>query len=606
MVVQHNLTAMNSQRQLGITTGAQAKSTEKLSSGYKINRAADDAAGLSISEKMRRQIRGLTQASSNAEDGISSVQTAEGALNEVHDMLQRMDELATKAANGTQSEDDRQNIQDEIDQLLTEIDRVSETTKFNETYLLKGDENGATKSINMKGHDAGLNGELTKITDDKYTFKAGALSIGDQVKIGGTEYTIAEQSSVKAVMADGGKLYKADGTIDNTSYPSVQEALDANVYKSVKGKTDTTTSDATLTVTDGKVKLEAASADKTFYTVTDGKQGKVGVNEAINVKVKAGNELYSAGVKGAIGAGNILNPDGVYYKASATQTLTASANGANTVDSSMAGKQLIDTNTGDIYTLAAGDDLTTKLGSSWGTTDPGNTMTLASNYKVIEAATDTEMELSLSTTKTFTEIEGDAKATATDLEMAAGKEITKTDAYKLMGEELKVANQIGVDDPSSVSIDSDGKGNFTINTGTTKVARALSFNLHVGADADMNNKISVDIETMNTSYLGLKGLNVKDETGKAATYAIDSIEDAIKKVSEQRSALGAVQNRLEHTIKNVDNVVENTTAAESQIRDTDMAAEMVRYSNNNILAQAGQSMLAQANQSNQGVLSILG
>ena len=141
MVVQHNLTAMNSNRMLGITTKSQAKSTEKLSSGYKINRAADDAAGLSISEKMRKQIRGLTQASSNAQDGISAVQTAEGALNEVQDMLQRMNELAVKAANGTQSEDDRSYIQNEIDQLTTEIDRVAETTKFNETYLLKGDQN---------------------------------------------------------------------------------------------------------------------------------------------------------------------------------------------------------------------------------------------------------------------------------------------------------------------------------------------------------------------------------------------------------------------------------------------------------------------------------
>ena len=138
MVVQHNLQAMNSNRMLGITQGALSKSTEKLSSGYKVNRAADDAAGLAISEKMRKQMRGLTQASANAEDGISSVQTAEGALTEVHDMLQRMNELAVKAANGTNSASDRSYIQDEIDQISQEIDRVAETTKFNETYLLKG------------------------------------------------------------------------------------------------------------------------------------------------------------------------------------------------------------------------------------------------------------------------------------------------------------------------------------------------------------------------------------------------------------------------------------------------------------------------------------
>ena len=148
MVVQHNLTAMNANRMLGITQGTLSKSTEKLSSGYKINRAADDAAGLSISEKMRKQIRGLTQASLNAEDGISAVQTAEGALNEVQDMLQRMNELAVKASNGTNSEDDRNYIQDEIDQLVTEIDRVAETTKFNESYLLKGKETTKLNTIN--------------------------------------------------------------------------------------------------------------------------------------------------------------------------------------------------------------------------------------------------------------------------------------------------------------------------------------------------------------------------------------------------------------------------------------------------------------------------
>ena len=145
MVVQHNMQAMNANRMLGVTTGQQAKSTEKLSSGFKINRAADDAAGLSISEKMRKQIKGLNKASSNAQDGISAVQTAEGALTEVHSMLQRMNELATQASNGTNSDTDRKAIQDEIDQLTTEIDRVAETTKFNETYLLKGD--GTTKNL---------------------------------------------------------------------------------------------------------------------------------------------------------------------------------------------------------------------------------------------------------------------------------------------------------------------------------------------------------------------------------------------------------------------------------------------------------------------------
>ena len=179
------------------------------------------------------------------------------------------------------------------------------------------------------------------------------------------------------------------------------------------------------------------------------------------------------------------------------------------------------------------------------------------------------------------------------------------DAYKLMAKELETASNIGADDDKKASVTNNHDGTFTITEGKAEVSAKLSFSLHVGADADMTNKINVDIESMSAAGLGIKGLNVEDTTGMAATYAIDAIADAVAKVSEQRSALGAVQNRLEHTIANVDNVVENTTSAESRIRDTDMAETMVEYSKNNILAQAGQSMLAQANQANQGVLSLL-
>ena len=186
--------------------------------------------------------------------------------------------------------------------------------------------------------------------------------------------------------------------------------------------------------------------------------------------------------------------------------------------------------------------------------------------------------------------------------------ITIEKAYELASKELLAANQIG-DTEGSAKVENlnaaKADGSFKITLGQAKVANALSFNLHVGSDADMTNKIQVNIETMNSSYLGIKGLNVNDDSGIAGTYAIDAISDALQKVSDQRSSLGAVQNRLEHTIDNLDNVVENTTSAESRIRDTDMAKEMVNYSKNNILAQAGQSMLAQANQSNQGVLSLL-
>ena len=234
MVVQHNMQAMNANRMLNITTGAQSKSTEKLSSGYRINRAADDAAGLTISEKMRKQIRGLDQASTNAQDGVSSVQTAEGALTEVHSMLQRMNELAVQAANGTNSkESDRQAIQDEIDQLTTEIDRVAETTKFNEIYLLKGDSNGGTKNVFMKGHDAGLKGTLTDSAKTA-TFVMDDLKAGDKVTIAGKEYSIGSTvADAKGSFAAAAKDEKV--TVDGVEYTVAENAgaADAGANKIV-------------------------------------------------------------------------------------------------------------------------------------------------------------------------------------------------------------------------------------------------------------------------------------------------------------------------------------------------------------------------------------
>jgi flagellin len=424
MVVQHNMQAMNSSRMLGTTSGQQAKSTEKLSSGYKINRAADDAAGLTISEKMRKQINGLDRASTNAQDGVSAVQTAEGALTEVHSMLQRMNELAVQASNGTNSKSDRDAVQSEVDQLSTEIDRVAETTKFNETYLLKGDSStAATKTVTFGFKDAGIaskfltvkdnfdNADAADSTKTQVTVNKAALTAGSTINIGGNDYTIASD-----VAGDSAKPY--------------------------------------------------------YVAASDMTAGVSNKNASIISGTKAVELIQNA---------------------------------------------LIDAN---------------KIG--------------ATNSVAVDAA--------------VTGANGGALAADTT---------------------------------------------FDITKGTNTTAKDLSFNLHVGADSDMTNKIGVNIEAMDTKNLGISKLNVTDTTGTAATYAIDAIADAVQKVSSQRSSLGAVQNRLEHTISNLDNIVENTTSAESRIRDTDMADEMVNYSKNNILAQAGQSMLAQANQSTQGVLSLL-
>ena len=483
MVVQHNMQAANANRMLNVTTSAQAKSTEKLSSGYRINRAADDAAGLTISEKMRKQIRGLDQASTNAQDGVSSVQTAEGALTEVHSMLQRMNELATQAANGTNSKDsDRQAIQDEIDQLTTEIDRVSETTKFNETYLLKGDK-GATKNFYMTGHDAGLKGTLTDGAKSA-TFVMDDLKAGDKVTIGGKEYSIGSTTAdVKAEIKEPAANGTTSVTIDGNTYDIIKAAGGTTVCK---GGTTTALTAADL-----------GGTGNANATVND-LQGLVKDGSKVTISGKEYTAMTDA-----------KKADG-----------TAGTDGVDDDDSSV---------------------------------------------------------------------------------------ISKSVAEDKIAAELTSANNIGtVDHAATVAkTAANGKTTYTITKGYATVADTLSFNLHVGADADMTNKINVSIDSMDSASLGIKGLNIKDDSGNAATYAVDAISDAISKVSSQRSALGAVQNRLEHTINNLDNVVENTTTAESRIRDTDMASEMVNYSKNNILAQAGQSMLAQANQSTQGVLSLL-
>ena len=446
MVVQHNITAMNANRMLGVTTTGQSKSTEKLSSGYRINRAADDAAGLSISEKMRKQIRGLSQASTNAQDGISCVQTAEGALTEVHSMLQRMNELTVQSANGTNSSVDRNAIQAEIDQLTTEIDRVSETTKFNDTYLLKGDDTKNTSS-----------------TTSSATF---AIKTGKEFK---ESYTLGTGKTYWAV--------DAQGTVTDLTDATTAENLAKYVDK------------------DGKAK--------------DG-------YKIYNVQPDATNEYGK------------LN--------TATDILTADLVQSSTGLMDSAGKEV------------KAEDLANYFDAKTGVYKGGL-------Y---------------------------SRLTADNADGANGTKGTIT--------------QIGAEQINKFV-------DVTVTEKTTTTTGALSLNLHVGADSTDNNKIKLEIESMSSKSLGVDGLKVDTEDG--ATNAINTIEAAIQKVSDQRSKLGAVQNRLEHTVANLDNVVENTTSAESRIRDTDMAEEMVNYSKNNILAQAGQSMLAQANQSNQGVLTLL-
>lgn len=538
MVVQHNMQAMNANRMLGITTGQQSKSTEKLSSGYRINRAADDAAGLTISEKMRKQIRGLDRASTNAQDGISCVQTAEGALTEVHSMLQRMNELAVQAANGTMSEDDRKATQDEIDQLVTEIDRVSETTKFNEIYLLKGDP-ATAKSETKTTYSYELTEAAKAAEKGELSLKAGApgdvYGAGKTTAVAGD--TVDAAASIKFTDKGGGANH---------------------LYVSPAGTWADT------------VEVTAANFE-TYFQVDD--------TGAVTAKVAGATYGVAAAAGGA--AAGIKTAAEVVADGWITGTPKTTA-GKGDLD------QYVEMDDAGNIKYKDGQMLYTAP------SNPGEYGDQLAATAVAEADLSQYFETS---GNPLTEADGTTKITDLSAYFEDGAYIGGIFRKDSTGTSV----EIGAEEISKfVKVDST---EITSKSNDN----ALEFKLHVGSESAPDNKIGVKIESMSASGIGVdiltgKGLMTQDD----ATAAIDTISNAIAKVSEQRSALGAIQNRLEHTIANLDNVVENTTAAESRIRDVDMAEEMVEYSKNNILAQAGQSMLAQANQSNQGVLSLLG
>lgn len=577
MVVQHNLQAMNANRMLGITTKQASGSTEKLSSGYRINRAADDAAGLAISEKMRKQIRGLSQASSNAEDGISCVQTAEGALAEVQDMLQRMNELAVQAANGTNSETDRQYIQDEFDQLIEEIDRVAETTKFNETYLLKGDDTKPTKSMyitnysvtytknNLPNNTKGIEYKTNYVgTNNLYIVSASIYKSSSNISLTGNKIQNGDDITKfmeKATDATKTGVNKAEATLNTASYVAfVNVELDSKVMDGEKGNVE-------------GVKNAATKRDLS--------------NDGTTSTVRANRDLF------------------IYNTANSTVTritqgtdMTNYLNNDNTMKDQY---RLVDILYGDASQVDSKETTSTRVQDSY---------TNGEEFKW----TDDTLERDISSKQLY---DADGQAVSG---VALNKFFDENGNYK--GGLYTTSQARAIDEVfnNTVTMSRYVNGTMTeftaatinayITQSSTQVAASLGVELHAGSDSDRNNKISIDLSTLTAAGLGIDKLasyniGIVDSTGNNATDAIDVIADALNMVSRQRSALGAVQNRLEHTIKNLDNVVENTTSAESAIRDTDMAEEMVKYSNSNILQQAGQSMLAQANQANQGVLSLL-
>ena len=522
MVVQHNMSAMNANRMLSGVASAQSKSTEKLSSGYRINRAADDAAGLSISEKMRSQIRGLNQASTNAQDGISLIQTAEGALNEQHSILQRMRELSVQASNGTETNDDREAVQNEIEQLQSELTRISETTEFNTMKLLDGSQSGSKVQVSVSKSVADAALGTAPATKEKNT-AALAKTVAKDKEISYSVTTLDKNgnsttTSITLIAGDAGAKFKDKagneygGALAGTTSTAEEtnKALADALSKTDLGKTYNITGNATSIVFEAKEGGETAQVALTSVSV-DGAAATTAAATRDITGADAYSTLDAANIKAYDGTGNI--EDKIF-----------TVNGekfAFVTDSTLLGDDYKDVNYVETATA---------------TPDGGESNTMAALIKAktgIDAAANT----------TTIALKPSATATGKGIEL-----------------------QIGANEGQTMSFTLDDMSADALGVGVGKV--------------DLS----------------------KQESAKTATTTIDA---AIKKVSAARGRMGAVQNRLEHTISNLDTASENMQTAESRIRDTDMAEEMVNYSKNNILAQAGQSMLAQANQANQGVLTLL-
>lgn len=470
---------MNADRQTGITEGILGKSAEKLSSGYKVNRAADDAAGLSISEKMRRQIRGLTQASANSEDGISMIQIADGALTEVHDMIDRCLELSVQASNGTNSASDREKIQDEISQIITEIDAIKDKTKFNEIYVLKG--------IGVYAPDR----------IERSLFPVGSLP--DWVDCPAIRYE--NEVDGKTVFSE---TYKG----------SVAASMDFRDF-SADNKQDLY----------GKGFSTTCCTCNNFYCV------EFVAGTGAQPPVQSGNSyVYRLGIDDIHSASDLID---------AILDLTKDGNG----------------------NLGHPAGHFTQLEK-----DPANSNKLWVYDNRPGTPYNTKMDWGLFAAGVMYEME----------KLIPGSH----------EEPQQVALQVGAD------------------TGNQMILKMAAISSHaLGIDnIDVRGGFVYDRQVVRTSKGEYRRLTVEVSGADQAIKAFGKAKDI---VSAERSRLGAYQNRLEHTVNNLDNVVENTTASESRIRDTDMAEEMVMYTNRSILLQSGQAMLAQANQSEQGILSLL-
>lgn len=544
MRIQNNIAAMNAHRVLGGNNTATAKSLEKLSSGFRINRAGDDAAGLAISEKMRAQIKGLETAQKNANDGISLVQTAEGALTEVHSMLNRMTELATQSANGTiQNEVDREAIQKEVNALNEEIDRIAKSTNFNGIKLLDG-QLGSTTAAGKK---------------------TATLDAPDAMKNKIT-FTEATANTVKtADFADADPL--ANG--DKISYSlTVQDA---------QGRESTIKLDFTFDATNQKL---ISSTGKEYATAANNKATKGELQAAVKEELQ-NNKDFSENFNVATSTDALSITAKV--KGTGGPKITAFAQ-LKTTAATNATAQSMQT----FATITNGADAFTTLEAAAG-------HILTDITKLDEAAVfsvNGERFLFVDQTMSNDDLKKiDSSITAIRV---------NTTGPDISGAAQIIAQKTG----SEVRANGTTKLDFIkVGGSTNNTSSGEGLTLQVGDSSDKFQKVTVNVGDMSAKGLGTQNLNVS--TLEDANRSIDKIKSAINTVSSTRADLGAVQNRLEHTINNLGVAQENITAAESRIRDVDMAKEMMTFTKNNILTQAAQAMLAQANQQPQGVLQLL-
>ncbi|MBR2896162.1 MAG: flagellin [Oscillospiraceae bacterium] len=566
MRIQHNIMAMNAYRNLSVNNGGLSKNLEKLASGYRINRAGDDAAGLAISEKMRAQIAGLDQAQKNAQSGINLVQTAEGALTEVHDMLNRMTTLATQSANGTYSNSDREKLQAEVDALIDEIDRIADNSNFNGTKLLDGSIGGG--AVSSKGAVfAGANvasSEAAKLTSA--TIKSANMASIDTTAVK-KEYLQIDGKTITIDWENDADAKALAAQLDADLSGGTAEA-----FKDIASKLENVINNAAKNQgVNASVSVSADSAG--LITI---KSNNKGVNSEVSY---IGNDAASSTdmVKGVlttvIGGGTgtglaNINKATMKYNGKAVTTGTADQfamviNGVeNKVSVNVAADATMDsTLANDMETAiqAAVSAYNTALGLTAGTEDSKSGLT---------GLTEADFTVSIGDNGNFV------------VEYTGSEDVTFS--FKDIGDR-QVASELG------------------LASGSSKSGGANGLTLQIGADAAET--IAVSIDSMKANSLGLNGLDIKSES--AANAAIETIKNAIETVSETRGNLGAVQNRLEHTINNLGVMEENIQDAESNIRDTDVADEMMAYTKNNILIQSAQAMLAQANQTPQGVLQLM-